>query len=326
MTCKYTWKSKLGPCIRDFIALKRSNGFLYDAEEYQLHRFDDFCYNHEELNVTKITRAQMELWRLQFLNENTNTRNYRIDYIRVFSRYLNSLGIDSYIPSKGASTYKPKVYVPSVKELQIFFRYIDNNAVSNSSILHTRLNLNYPVLFRLFYCCGLRLSEACYLKRNLVNFDDETITILQSKGKKDRKIYLSHDLSIVFRRFDLKMDNLIPDRKWMFCGNEPIKPFQKTSIDGIFHKFWNAAFPDWQGKVPTPQALRHCFVINKVEQWMTEGKNINAMMPYLSKTLGHNSADETYYYYNNLKSVFPLIQKNDTHSNKIIPEVKNYEN
>ena len=55
MTCKYTWKSKLGPCIQDFIAFKRSNGFLYDAEEYQLHRFDDFCYN---LNSRKFSTTK----------------------------------------------------------------------------------------------------------------------------------------------------------------------------------------------------------------------------------------------------------------------------
>ena len=83
MTCKYTWKSKLGPCIRDFIALKRSNGFLYDAEEYQLHRFDDFCYNHEELNVTKITRAQMELWR-----ERPSMPSFWLQHLELYFQYI----------------------------------------------------------------------------------------------------------------------------------------------------------------------------------------------------------------------------------------------
>lgn len=326
MSKEYTWVSKLGPYIKDFIALKQSNGFIYKCEKYELSRFDKFCFENKELDVGTVTRAQMKIWSKQFSNENINTRNERISRLRLFSKYLKSIGIDSFMPPGSGGRYKPIVAVPSVNELKQFFTYVDNHEyISNEqSLIH--INLCYPILFRLLYCCGMRLAEACYLKRSLVNFEDKSITILQSKGFKDRKVYFSNDLGIQIKKYDLKMDSHIPNREWMFVGKIKANPYPKTSVDRVFHQFWVEAFPLWEGRYPTPHSLRHCFVIHKITQWVNESVNINFMMPYLSKYLGHDNPNETYYYYKNMEPIFSSIQQKDTHSSQIIPEVTCYEN
>ncbi len=326
MNKNYTYVSKLGPYIKDFIALKQSNGYIYKNEKYQLSRFDKFCFENKELDVGTVTRAQIKIWSKQFPNENTNSRNDRMSRLRLFSKYLNSIGIDSFVPPSSGGQYKPIVIVPSVNDLRQFFKYVDNHKYVSNERAFIHINLCYPILFRLLYCCGMRLAEACYLKRSLVNFDESSITILQSKGFKDRKVYFSNDLGLQFKKFDLKMDLLIPNREYMFLGKIKEKPYPKTSVDRVFHQFWSEAFPLWEGRYPTPHSLRHCFVVNKITQWVEEGIDINFMMPYLSKYLGHDNPNETYYYYKNMEPIFPSIQAKDTHSSQIIPEVKCYEN
>jgi integrase len=62
-----------------------------------------------------------------------------------------------------------------------------------------------------------------------------------------------------------------------------------------------------------------------MNKWMEEGKNLNAMMPYLSAYLGHTSPQDTFYYYHQIESSFRIIRKKDISSGSIIPEVGGYE-
>lgn len=42
---------------------------------------------------------------------------------------------------------------------------------------------------------------------------------------------------------------------------------------------------------------------------MEKGENLNAMMPYLSKYLGHSSVENTYYYYHQIESAFKIVRQ-----------------
>jgi integrase len=44
--------------------------------------------------------------------------------------------------------------------------------------------MEYQVIFRLYYCCGLRLAEACNLRVNDVDLNEGVLKIMQSKGEK----------------------------------------------------------------------------------------------------------------------------------------------
>jgi len=60
------------------------------------------------------------------------------------------------------------------------------------------------------------------------------------------------------------------------------------------------AFPTWEGKRPTVQSLRHAFVVHRMDDWVLEGNGLKAIMPYLSRYLGHSGIEETMYYYHQL--------------------------
>ena len=42
--------------------------------------------------------------------------------------------------------------------------------------------------------------------------------------------------------------------------------------------------------------LRHTFATHRLYHWMHEGKDLNAMLPYLSAYMGHAQLSDTYYY------------------------------
>ena len=49
------------------------------------------------------------------------------------------------------------------------------------------------------------------------------------------------------------------------------------------------------------------------------------MMPYLSRYLGHKTAEETHYYYHLAAAATEIIREYDVQSQKVIPEVIPYE-
>jgi len=60
-------------------------------------------------------------------------------------------------------------------------------------------------------------------------------------------------------------------------------------------------------------------------EWMLEGVSLNAMMPYLSKYLGHSSVEDTFYYYHQVDRAFQIVRQKDNLSDTVIPEVIQYE-
>lgn len=54
---------------------------------------------------------------------------------------------------------------------------------------------------------------------------------------------------------------------------------------------------------------------------MENNEDLKALMPYLSKYLGHTSVDDTFYYYHQISQAFKIIKSKDELSDMIIPEV-----
>lgn len=190
-----------------------------------------------------------------------------------------------------------------------------------------RLALEYRILFRLLYCCGLRISEGCLLKRKDINLEHGTVCILHAKGDKDRLIYMPEDLRLLCKVYWEILATQIPEgTEWFFPSMKTTKPLPKTSVDKKFNQFWAATpFASSCDKKPTVHSLRHTFVVDRMNAWMLEACNLNRMMPYLSSHLGHAGPKETFYYYHQVEKAFQVVRKKDTASLAVIPEVMPYE-
>jgi len=238
--------------------------------------------------------------------------------------YMISLNMDAYIAPNFESNSISVPHILSLNEIHEFYKAVDSFLPCQTNF--ERFSLSYSVLFRLFYCCGLRLSEGCYLKRSAVNLENGCLYVYQSKGRKDRVVFMSPDMLKMCINYDRLMAKLVPGREWFFPGRDKSKPFSKTSIDKRFKEFWNMT--PYAGKVdkePTVNCLRHTYVVTKMNEWMSQGKDFEVMMPYLSRYLGHSSINETQYYYHQTVSAFEIVRKHDSISDRVIPEVVSYE-
>ena len=93
-----------------------------------------------------------------------------------------------------------------------------------------------------------------------------------------------------------------------------------------FHYFWDLT-PCVKNDTHhiTVHSLRHTFVVNRINSWILEGKELSQMLPYLCRYLGHKTIEETHYYYHLALTANQIIRQKDIQSKYIIPEVACYE-
>lgn len=317
------YKSVLGRYISGLIEEKQACGYRYEYQSYILKAFDRFCIDQNH-NTDTITRDLVLAWAVQRPSESKNYRNQRVSFVRQLARYMESLGIAVYIPGHFASNTTSTPHILSAEQLHSFFSAVDAFIPPQPSL--ARLTPTYQVLFRLFYCSGLRLSEGCFLLRSQVDITEGILQILHSKGNKDRIVFMSTDVCRMCRIYDEYMDSILPNRQWFFPGGRGDRPFEKTSLDRKFAQFWNKTpFAFRVDRKPTVQSLRHTFVVNKMNEWMENRIDTSVMMPYLSRYLGHSSISETQYYYHTIDRAFSVVRSHDVVSASVIPEVGAYE-
>ena len=189
---KYIFESNIGNHIDEFIKAKQKAGFSYEGQIHHLKGFDQFCLQ-QNLSVTDLQRENIFSYFERKQSECTGSHYARICVIRQFLYYLNRRGIETYIPVQKAPKTKKLPFLMTDIHLQSFFRILDAEPPKSK--------LNYKLLFRLLCTTGLRISEALNLK--LSDFDAEKgcLTILKSKGNKDRLFYLSEDVNLLLQKF-----------------------------------------------------------------------------------------------------------------------------
>ncbi len=316
---EYDYKSTLAPYIFNYVSEKRSLGFLYDSESYTLKRFDDYCIR-KELKDQRVDKSFLNEWMQPGKNEGQTSKTRRVSVVRGLLIYMNTVGINAYIPHHFNSNDTQIPHVMSKKEIIAFFTEIDRYSPGPR---YVRFANEYKVMFRLIYSCGLRNSEACNLKFADIRNKDKSILICQSKGRKDRIVYLANDMMELLQQYCSSVKKQLGfEPFWAFPGESPNNPFHNTNIDRKFNEFWNQTeYATKCDKKPTVHSLRHSFVVRRMNIWMEEGVSLNLMMPYLSKYLGHKSINDTFYYYHQIEEAFRIIEEKDSISDMVIPEV-----
>ena len=322
----YQFQSCFAPYIEKFIQEKRAAGFVYESEEWKLKHFDAFCIE-ESVTEPCLSRELVKKWGTLRDGEALVTCSARTSVIRQFALFLAPLGIEAYTPSNFYKAEKKVVHILSDAEIKALFKEIDSYVPAISASAFYRLAAEYKIIFRLIYCCGLRISEARKLRWKNVDLKQGTIRILQSKGHKDRLIYMAEDLVGVLNTYEKVLcDKYHCLSDWVFPARETNRCLSNCTIDKKFREFWALTpYAECCDKAPTVHCLRHTFVVKRMNLWMEEGIPLKEMLPFLSRYLGHQSPDETFYYYHQVAEAFRIIRDKDKTGKLVIPEVNIYE-
>lgn len=316
--------SSIGHHIQGFLAEKRSLGYKYENEAKVMRSFDKY-WTDNGYGETNLTYENLAGWVQMHEGEGAGGLSTRLRVIRQFSVYLNSLCIPSYIPPM-ETKYEVPIRIPLTKsELNEFFSRVDAYfpAKHGRQGYSRRMTNEYPVLFRLIYLNGMRISEAINLPLSQVDLNCGVITILDGKRNKDRLIYMAEDMTNLCRDYvKCLRAELGAEPTWLFPGMNPERHIYISSVEYRFNKLWGETqSATKRADKPTVHDLRHTFVVDRINLWLEQGIDFNYMLPYLSKFLGHKSFKETYYYYHYAEEAARTIRKMDSVIDKVIPEV-----
>jgi integrase len=320
---KYSFESAFAPHIIGLIEQKRADGFSYAKGEKLLKHFDTFCAERfpEETSLTNELVAE---WSAIRPTEGRGYRDSRMGTVRQLGLYMLSLGMDAYVPHKYSKIQKSILYIPTREEMTEFFKEMDKWKSPQPRL--QRFIDECKMMFLLYYCCGMRLSEARLLKKEHVDWQNGILKVYESKGHKDRLVYLPQDGVAALAKYLQHIEGIIPNSLWMFPGLNPSQPISCRPVENRFNTCWaKLPFAPNANKHPTPHCLRHAFVVERLNDWMLQGLDTQKMLGYLSKYLGHTSTNETLYYYHLVKKAFAIIKEKDTMSSRVIPEVIPYE-
>ncbi|CAM2759903.1 hypothetical protein BST27_00670 [Mycobacterium intermedium] len=129
-----------------------------------------------------------------------------------------------------------------------------------------------------------------------VDLDAGHIDITGSKGHRSRRLPLTDPVSAVLDTCDQTSRTQFASRRTFFIsatGNE----VTTATVGKIFGRIWDAAglARPLAGRQPRPYDFRHHFAAN-IRRWMIAGDDVTAMLPYLSRYMGHATFESTYYY------------------------------
>ena len=154
------------------------------------------------------------------------------------------------------------------------------------------------------------------------HLDEGCLDIIQSKGPKSRRVYISREPAEYLTDYDRRISHLFPDRATFF-PNRGDHPYGASWLQQNFLRFWYAAFPEKRGSGISIRAydFRHHSVYANMNRWLREGRNVNVMLPYLMRYMGHSDVKNTLYYFHPVPDIYGGILDRSRHSEELIPEV-----
>ncbi len=304
---EFNYNSPLQGFIRGMISEKRSLGYKYDDSSTRLlYKFDRFCIEYGCTEAI-ITKELVHTWIQKKPNESLATLNNRVGTVRQLALYMTRLGIRTYVLPNNTTPKVPKYtpYIFSDKEMAALFKQTDACHYCSEVPLRQQI---MPLLFRLLYGCGLRISETLNLRLKDVDLDTGVLTIIDGKFNKDRLIPMDSNLLCRCRDYTAKV-HLFSDDKTYFFPAPNGRSITRGNAYRNFRRFlWQARISHggW-GKGPRLHDIRYTFCVHCLRQWVLQGKDLAAYLPVLKTYLGHKSFRDTAKYLSLTAELYPDI-------------------
>jgi len=303
-----------------FISYKQSIGFKYETEMKVMSRFTKFA---DKLGLTEsiLDKDLVLAWIEKRPNEANKSREHRHSIIRQFAEYLINRDHAAYIAPpirrKGSKHFTPYIFTHNDME-RIFENVDDISPRTVSPYIHKIL----PVLLRMLYGCGLRISEALRLTDADVDLEQGILTIKHAKFDQDRLIPMDESLTAACRAYRDSMTLLPEDYFFPARNRSQIAPLT------IYNRFrdilWKSNI-SYNGKQNGPRLhdIRHTFAVHTLQQWTKNGNDIYCMLPMLSVYLGHNDTASTGSYLRLTAEVYPeIVAVTSKNCGYVIPTIR----
>ena len=301
---RYKFGSIFSTEIESYIQYKISAGYNGENCRKSLVGFDKFCVE-QHLQEPVFTTYHASLWLEKKNNESNSTHYRRINTSKQFLQYLFLNGYDVYVirdVKYKETNFQPYIY--SETDTYKYFLAVD----SYSSNKNHKDAIQYPVIFRILYCCGTRINETLGIRKKDVDLDKGIILLNETKNDKQRYIVLGADLLHLINEFANKCFYLLNDNDYIFTNANGGRIDKKTIYERHREFLLKAGIPflgDRKG--PRLHDWRHHMAIYSFKQMVDSGLDMYVALPILSTYLGHKTIFATEKYIRLTMQLFPYI-------------------
>ncbi|MDA8441994.1 MAG: tyrosine-type recombinase/integrase [Peptococcaceae bacterium] len=320
------FRSVLAVLIKNYIAEKQAVGYKFAKGADMLRSFDSFVFSRG-LKVTALTKQMVIEWTARRPNETVSTQCRRISLLRGLAAYLNRIGYPAYVYPRAMVTVDRYTYIPyifSSDEMKRIFDVCDHyrpNGVTPNR------HLVMPLLIRILYGCGLRISEAMNLTLQNVDLNKGYLYIKNAKFNKERILPMADSLTERCREYWANVSIGKIGNPFFFPS-----PYGGHYSESTIYKLFRAILRIakishlGRGKGPRIHDVRHTFAVNCLKNWVLDGRDLNNCLPYLSSYLGHEDLRGSQRYLRLTAELYPdITSKIEKTCSYIIPEVELYE-
>jgi integrase len=306
-TCQYV--GTLSSIINDYVTEKRATGLLFNTEANKLSEFSRLTVE-QNLSTNSLPEYIVALWTARRPNDSDKTVFYRYSIIKGLAEYMCRMGYSAYIPLPGDmpkltfNTYVPHIFTND--ELCRFFGALESETEFRR-MYEARLQKMISVIFRLMYCCGLRLSETTSLKHEDIIWRESTLVIKGSKFNKTRYTPMSEEMANALKSYVAESGT---DDEWLFPGQYG-QMLGESTIYGQFRKaLQKAGIPHGgRGQGPRIHDFRHTFAVHCLQKWIRSDVPLSSALPRLTVYFGHKDMSATEKYLRMTAEVYPEISE-----------------
>ncbi|HTY34466.1 tyrosine-type recombinase/integrase [Mycobacterium sp.] len=289
--------------IAELVAVRHAGGYRFKVPERVLHQFADHC-RREGYSDGSITKEAVDGFLYgRHLRPSTLRRNELV--LRQLAAHAQAAGWQAYTPA-AATQVRARHRVPYVftdDEVRRLFAVIDSQPMSS----YSNKAMVDPVLFRVLYGAGLRISEALNLTISDVDTQSATLKIRNSKNGAGRTIPITRRLAATVDSYIAAAHPVPEPDAHVFYSRAPRSPINQASVYVRFRSYLaDAGIPHFTGG-PHPHSLRHGFAVANLRRWAEAGTDVAVMLPYLACYLGHADLRGTQYYLRLTADAYPEV-------------------
>lgn len=315
-----SFSGPFAPMLDLFVKQKQALGYEYVGGYNVLHVFDTFSKNYNVQNY-ELTKDIVLDWAQKRPNECDATKSMRIIHLQHFAAFLTSQGYYGYLtPQQKHHRSQHTAYVFTKDEIHRIFASLDQMEYSPCAPYR---HLALPLLYRMLYGCGFRISELLNLTVGDVDLDTGIVHIRDAKNGNERFVPMSESLSIRCRAYAFNVHTK-HESTFPFFFKKDGTQYCVSNIEKHFREqLWLAGIP-YLGKELGPRVhdLRHTFICHRLNQWAEEDIDLTVMLPILSKYVGHTGISSTQYYLKLTAEAFPnVLKRMDELTGYVFPEV-----
>lgn len=303
---RYEFKSVFSEEINNYVDDKSAAGFAGDNFRKNLIGFDRFCAE-QGIKEPVFTAYHASKWLEQRERESHTTHYSRINASKHFLTYLSIKGYDVYvvrdIKYKGTD-FQPHIYTDT--ETDNYFLAVD----TYSSGANRKDAIQYPVLFRILYCCGTRINETLGIRKKDVDPDKGILLLNETKNDKQRYVVMGDDLCSLINEYANKCFYLLKDEDYIFTNANGGRLDEKTIYEKHREFLFQAGIPYLgDGNGPRIHDWRHHMAVYSFKQMTDSGLDMYVALPILSAYLGHKTIFATEKYVRLTLQLFPYIEE-----------------